>query len=214
MKSITAVLGILLLGGLFVMVAAIYSSSAASAADSVSVAPKGAKRAIFAGGCFWCMEKPFEVLDGVYAVTSGYVGGHKLNPTYKEVSAGITGHTEAVLVEYDPERVSYATLLEVFWRNVDPTDAGGQFCDRGSQYRTGIFPTDDEQAKLARASRDELNASDVLPHPVVTEITPAGTFWPAEGYHQDYYKENPVRYKFYRYNCGRDQRLEELWGTK
>lgn len=169
-------------------------------------------RATFAGGCFWCMEPPFDALDGVISTTSGYTGGQKQNPTYKEVSAGVTGHTEAVQVIYDPRKISYAQLLEVFWRNIDPTTADRQFCDSGSQYRTGIFYHDEEQKRLAEESKRTLEKSGRLGQPIVTEITAAPEFYPAEEYHQDYYKKNPVRYKFYRYNCGRDQRLEELWG--
>ena len=169
-------------------------------------------RATFAGGCFWCMEPPFDKLDGVISTTSGYTGGQKQNPTYKEVSAGVTGHTEAVQVIYDPRKIDYAQLLEVFWCNIDPTTADRQFCDSGSQYRTGIFYHDEEQKRLAEESKQAVEKSGRLGQPIVTEITPASEFYPAEEYHQDYYKKNPLRYKFYRYNCGRDQRLEELWG--
>jgi methionine-S-sulfoxide reductase len=171
-------------------------------------------RAIFAGGCFWCMEPPFEKLDGVQAVVSGYIGGQKDNPSYAEVSAGMTGHAEAVEITYDPAKISYEQLLEVFWRNVDPTDAQGQFVDRGNQYRSGIFYLDDEQKRLAEASRDRLAQSGRFDRPIVTEIVAAGQFFPAEDYHQDYYKENPVRYKFYRYNSGRDQFLDRVWGDQ
>ena len=171
-------------------------------------------KAIFAGGCFWCMEPPFEKLDGVQAVVSGYIGGHKENPTYKEVSGGMTGHTEAVEVTYDPAKISYDQLLEVFWMNVDPTDARGQFVDRGSQYRTGIFYLDVEQKQLAEASKERLGKSGRFDSPIVTEITAATTFYPAEDYHQDYYKENSVNYSFYRYNSGRDQYLKKVWGKK
>jgi peptide-methionine (S)-S-oxide reductase len=169
-------------------------------------------KATFAGGCFWCMEPPYDKLDGVVSTTSGYIGGHTKKPTYDAVSAGGTGHAEAVEVVYDPARVSYAKLLEVFWRNVDPTVRERQFCDVGDQYRTAIFYHDAEQKRLAEASRVALEKSKPFPQPIVTEIVPAGTFTPAEAYHQDYYRKNPVRYKFYRYTCGRDQRLEELWG--
>ncbi len=170
-------------------------------------------QAIFAGGCFWCMEKPFDQLEGVISTTSGYTGGQKANPTYKEVSSGGTGHAEAVQVVYDPERVSYKKLLEVFWQNVDPLDAGGQFCDRGSQYRTGIFYDTDEQRRLAEQSKQELANSGKLKKPVVTEIVALQAFYPAEDYHQDYYRKNPLQYKFYRTSCGRDRRLSELWGS-
>lgn len=169
-------------------------------------------KAVFAGGCFWCMEHPYDELDGVISTTSGYIGGHKANPTYREVSSGTTGHTEAVQVVYDPAKVSYEKLLEVFWVNIDPTDAGGQFCDRGSQYRTGIFYETEQQRQLAEASKAALAKSKPFKEPLVTEITKAGTFYPAEDYHQDYYMKNPVRYKFYRTGCGRDARLKALWG--
>ncbi len=168
--------------------------------------------ATFAGGCFWCMEPPFDELDGVLSTTSGYIGGEKRDPTYKEVSAGGTGHTEAVQIAYDPEKISYEELLEVFWRNIDPTVEDRQFCDRGSQYRSGIFYHDEQQEKAARASKAALEKNKPFDEPIVTEITAAGTFYRAEEYHQDYYKKNPVRYKIYRYGCGRDKRLEELWG--
>ena len=170
-------------------------------------------QAIFAGGCFWCMEQPFDALDGVIETISGYTGGHVTKPTYKEVSGGKTGHTEAILITYDPEKVSYQQLLEVFWRNIDPLDDGGQFCDRGSQYRSEIFALNQEQDELARASKDKLDASGLLNRPVVTAISSASTFYPAEGYHQDYYQTNPVRYKYYKWNCGRQQRLDEIWKT-
>jgi len=179
-------------------------------------APAGAQpnlaKATFAGGCFWCMEHPYDELDGVVSTTSGYIGGHKANPTYREVSSGTTGHAEAVEVVYDPRKISYEKLLEVFWMNVDPTDAGGQFCDRGSQYRTGIFYYTDEQKRLAEASKAALAKSKPFKEPLVTEITKAATFYPAEEYHQDYYLKNPARYKYYRTGCGRDARLKALWG--
>ncbi len=170
------------------------------------------EKATFAGGCFWCMEPPFEKLPGVESVVSGYTGGFKVNPSYKEVSAGTTGHVEAVEVSYDPSRISYETLLHVFWRQVDPTDAGGQFVDRGSPYRSVIFYHTQNQKLLAEKSRVELQKSRRFTKPIVTEILPAGTFYPAEEYHQDYYKKNPVRYKFYRFNSGRDQFLAKVWG--
>jgi peptide-methionine (S)-S-oxide reductase len=168
-------------------------------------------RATFAGGCFWCMEPPFDKLDGVISTTSGYTGGHKENPTYEEVSSGTTGHAEAIQILYDPEKITYHQLLEVFWKNVDPTDGGGQFCDRGSQYRAAIFYHDDGQKRLAEQSKKALIESKDFKE-IATEITAASTFYPAEEYHQDYYRKNPVRYKFYRYGCGRDKRLKDLWG--
>ena len=172
------------------------------------------EKATFAGGCFWCMEPPFEKLDGVKAVISGYTGGSKVNPTYEEVSSGSTGHVEAVEVIYDPAKVSYQKLLDVFWRQVNPTDGGGQYVDRGSSYLTGIFYHSDEQERLAEASKQALERSGRYDRPIVTPIRPAGPFYRAEAYHQDYYKKNPIRYKFYRYNSGRDQYLERIWGKE
>jgi len=174
----------------------------------------GAVVATFAGGCFWCMESPYDKLEGVLSTTAGYIGGNKAEPTYKEVSAGNTGHAEAVQVLYDPNKVSYEKLLEVFWRNIDPTTPDRQFCDRGNQYRTGIFYHGEEQRRAAQASKSALEQNKPFPAPIVTEIVRAGRFYPAEDYHQDFYVKNPLRYKFYRLNCGRDKRLEELWGDK
>jgi peptide methionine sulfoxide reductase msrA/msrB len=168
--------------------------------------------AVFAGGCFWCMESPFEKIEGVSAVISGYTGGTKENPTYQEVSAGTSGHLEAVQVRFDPTKVSYARLLDVFWRQVDPTDAGGQFVDRGSQYRSAIFYANDEQKRLAEESKAKLAGSRRFTKPLATEILPAGKFWPAEDYHQDYYEKNPIRYKYYRWGSGRDEFLDKAWG--
>ena len=173
--------------------------------------PEGKAVAYFAGGCFWCMEGPFEALEGVESVLSGYTDGERPHPTYEQVSSGRTGHAEAVRVLYDPQVVGYEKLLEVFWHNVDPTDAGGQFCDRGSQYRTGIYPVDAEQRRAAEASKAAIAAE--LDEPVVTAITDAGPFWIAEDYHQDYYRTHPTRYRQYRSGCGRDDRLRELWGS-
>ena len=175
-------------------------------------APANTAKATFAGGCFWCMEPPFEALDGVVSVTSGYTGGAKDRPTYEEVSGGGTGHAESVEIAYDPAKVSYQTLLDVFWHNVDPTTLDRQFCDKGRQYRTAIFYHDDTQKRLAEESKAALERAGKLPGPIVTEIVPAGPFWPAEEYHQDYYEKNPIRYRYYRYGCGRDARLRELWG--
>jgi peptide-methionine (S)-S-oxide reductase len=168
--------------------------------------------ATFAGGCFWCMEPPFDKLDGVVSTTSGYTGGQTKNPSYEEVSSGVTGHAESVQVVFDPTKVSYTQLLEVFWHNVDPLTPAAQFCDHGSQYRTAIFYHGEEQKRLAEASKKALEQSGRFTKPIVTEIVPAGEFYKAEEYHQDYYLNNPVRYKFYRYNCGRDAVLEQLWG--
>jgi peptide methionine sulfoxide reductase msrA/msrB len=170
------------------------------------------KKATFAGGCFWCVESDFEKVDGVVAAVSGYAGGHKDNPTYREVSAGGTGHTEVVQVYYDPTKTSYDQLLNVFWRQVNPTDAGGQFVDRGDQYRTAIFYHDEEQKLQAEESKRKLQASGRFDKPIVTEIVPLTKFYQAEDYHQDYYKKSALRYKFYRYNSGRDQFLEKTWG--
>jgi peptide-methionine (S)-S-oxide reductase len=169
--------------------------------------------AIFAGGCFWCMEPPFDKVDGVISTTSGYTGGAKVDPSYEEVSSGRTGHYEALQVEYDPARVTYQRLLEVFWRNIDPLDADGQFCDKGGQYRSAIFVADNEQRALAEASKAALEKSGKLVGRIVTKILPATTFYPAEAEHQDYYRKNPVRYAYYRWTCGRDRRLEQLWGA-
>ena len=169
-------------------------------------------KATFAGGCFWCMEPPFDQLEGVVSTTSGYTGGRKSEPTYREVVAGGTGHAEAVQVLYDPKKITYAELLEVFWRNIDPTTPNRQFCDRGHQYRTAVFYPDPEQKRLAVESKQRIESSKKLDGPIVTEITEVGAFWPAEEYHQDYYKKKPTRYKYYRYRCGRDRRLNELWG--
>lgn len=172
---------------------------------------KKQEKATFAGGCFWCMEHPFETLKGVISTTSGYTGGHKENPTYEEVSAGTTGHAEAVEVIYDPTQVSYAKLLDVFWMNIDPTVTNRQFVDVGSQYRAAIFYHNEEQKKLAEESKEQLDKSGRFDKPIVTEITPASVFYPAEEYHQDYYNKNPIRYKLYRYGSGRDQFLNKVW---
>jgi len=170
--------------------------------------------ATFAGGCFWCIEADFEKVEGVLTVTSGYTGGHVANPTYKQVSAGGTGHAEAVRVVYDPAVVTYEELLDVFWHNIDPTVRNRQFCDVGDQYRSGIFYHDEAQREAAERSRAELEKSKPFPQPIVTEITAATAFYPAEAYHQDYAKKNPIRYAYYRKACGRDSRLAELWGDE
>ena len=168
--------------------------------------------AIFAGGCFWCVEQDFEKLDGVLEVESGYTGGRTANPTYEQVGRGVTGHVEAVRVIYDPTRITYPQLVAYFWRHIDPTAKNRQFCDTGAEYRSVIFWATEGERAAAEASRDALVSTGRFPA-VHTEILPATTFWMAEEYHQDYYKKNPIRYKFYRYNCGRDQRLEEIWGA-
>lgn len=169
------------------------------------------KTATFAGGCFWCVESDFEKVDGVIEAVSGYTGGDELNPTYKQVSAGGTGHTEAIQVTYDPDKITYKELLDILWRHMDPTDAGGQFVDRGSQYRPAIFYHNEEQKRIAEESRAELEKSGRFSKPIATEIVPLTKFYPAEEYHQDYYSKNPLRYKMYRYGSGRDQFLESKW---
>ena len=174
--------------------------------------PQRTETAVFAGGCFWCTESDFEKVDGVIDAVSGYTGGRVANPSYEQVSAGGTGHVEAVKVIYDPDKVSYAQLIDVFWRHVDPTDRGGQFVDRGSQYRSVIFYSGEEQRQLAEASKKELEQSGRFAKPIVTEILPLGPFYEAEGYHQDYYKKNPIRYNFYRAGSGRDQFIDKVWG--
>ena len=168
--------------------------------------------ATFAGGCFWCMQHPFDELPGVISTTVGYTGGTEDKPTYAQVSAGATGHTEAIQVQFDPNVINYKELLDVYWRNTDPTTPNRQFCDIGSQYRPAIFYHDANQQKLAEASKVELEQSKSFPENIVTEITPASAFWVAEEYHQNYYIKNPIRYKYYRFGCGRDQRLAALWG--
>ncbi|OGT78564.1 MAG: peptide-methionine (S)-S-oxide reductase [Gammaproteobacteria bacterium RIFCSPLOWO2_02_FULL_56_15] len=166
--------------------------------------------AIFAGGCFWCMEPPFDKLEGVISTTSGYTGGELANPSYEQVSDGQTGHYESLRVEYDPEKIRYQDLLEVYWRNIDPFDNTGQFCDHGQQYLSAIFYQDREQEKQAKNSKDAVQQKAGESHTVVTRLIPAKEFYPAEDYHQDYYLKNPVRYKYYRYGCGRDKRLEDV----
>ena len=170
--------------------------------------------ATFAGGCFWCVESDFDAVPGVVETISGYTGGTVDNPTYKQVTAGGTGHREAVQIRYDPKQVSYERLLHVFWRSVDPTDDGGQFCDRGESYQTAVFVGNEEERRLAEASREALEQSAVLDAPLVTPVEAAREFYPAENYHQDYYTKNPVRYRFYRFSCGRDSRVQQVWGNQ
>jgi peptide-methionine (S)-S-oxide reductase len=172
------------------------------------------EKATFAGGCFWCMEEAFDKVDGVISTTSGYTGGTKVNPTYEEVSAGGTGHAESVDVVYDPAKVTYERLLDVFWHNVDPTTPDRQFCDRGDQYRSAIFYRNETQKRLAEDSKRAIEASGRLAAPIATQIVPATAFYPAEEYHQDYYEKNPLRYKFYKSGCGREKRLQQLWGDE
>jgi peptide-methionine (S)-S-oxide reductase len=169
-------------------------------------------KAYFAGGCFWCMEEAFEKVDGVIAVVSGYMGGTVQNPSYEDVSSGRTGHAESVEVLYDPSKVTYNQLLEAFWRNVDPVTPNAQFCDHGTQYRAAIFYQNDQEKRFAEESKQAVEQSKRFNQPIVTQIVMASRFYTAEEYHQDFYKKNPIRYKFYKYNCGRAQRLDELWG--
>lgn len=193
--------------------AAIAAAATLAQAQSAAPAPSVAK-ATFAGGCFWCVEADFDKIEGVLLTTSGYIGGRLANPTYEQVSAGGTGHAEAVEVVFDPRKVSYAQLVEYFWRTVDPTVRDRQFCDIGSQYRTAIFVHDEAQRRVAEASKAALERTKPFKDPIVTGIAPATTFYPAEEYHQDYYRKNPLRYKFYRTNCGREARLKQLWGKQ
>lgn len=189
-------------------------SGAAPGADADAPAADGLAKATFAGGCFWCMEKPFDDLDGVVSTTSGYIAGHQENPTYRQVSSGQTGHTEAVEIVFDPSEVTFSELLDVFWRNIDPVAVNRQFCDAGSQYRSGIYFHDAEQQRLAEGTREALASSGRFDQPIATEIQQATIFYPAEEYHQDYYKKNPLRYNMYRNGCGRDRRLQQLWGDE
>jgi len=195
--------GISIIGGVLLMVV----TAQVNAATDVNT-----ETATFAGGCFWCMQHPFDELPGVISTTVGYIGGQEDKPRYAQVSAGNTGHAEAVQIVFEPKIISYSQLLDVYWRNTDPTTPNRQFCDVGNQYRPAIFYHDENQRKLADASKASLEQSKSFPENIVTEIIPAGTFWVAEEYHQNYYINNPVRYKYYRFSCGRDQRLKQLWG--
>jgi peptide-methionine (S)-S-oxide reductase len=199
---------------LLLIVILLFAGTGAGIAETKPV-DRGVKleKATFAGGCFWCMEAPFDKLPGVVSVTAGYTGGQVKNPTYEEVSAGGTGHAEAVQIVYDPAIIGYNKLLEVFWHNIDPTVKDRQFCDRGNQYRSAIFYENGEQHRLAIQSKVALEKNKPFGDPIVTEIVPAGEFYPAEEYHQHYYKKNPIRYTYYRTSCGRDRRLKELWGS-
>ncbi len=209
LRVLRAILRVLRVQSLSVSLALIVFGSPFAWADETSHS-----RATFAGGCFWCMEPPYDRLDGVVETISGFSGGHVSNPAYQDVVRGGTGHREVVQVIYDPDVVDYDTLLQVFWRNIDPLDDGGQFCDRGSAYRTAIFAHGPEQSSKARASLDELNYSGRFDEPIVTPIIEFENFYAAEDYHQGYYQTNPVRYRYYRWRCGRDARLEELWGDQ
>ena len=200
------------------LVASLVSSIGLSAVvvslDGPSKSKPGIETAVFAGGCFWCTESDFDKVKGVVSTTSGYIGGSVRNPTYEQVSAGVTGHTEAVEVKFDTKKISYAQLLKYFWLSIDPLTPNRQFCDSGSQYRSGIFYTSESQKKQALASKKSLDDSKIFKQPIVTEITAATTFYPAEDYHQDYHTNNPIRYSYYRNGCGRDDRLKQLWGNK
>ncbi len=184
----------------------------ARASENAAASDAGLERATFAGGCFWCMVPPFDRLKGVLSVTSGYTGGHAENPTYQQVSAGGTGHAEAVQILYDPDQISYEKLLEVFWHNIDPVAINRQFCDFGDPYRSEIFYHSEKQKHLAEQSKAAIEQSGLFREPIATKMTPASAFYKAEAYHQDFYKKSPIRYKFYRFLCGRDQRLDDLWG--
>ena len=192
--------------GSWVTVGTVAAETATESTDSVQVA-----RAIFAGGCFWCMEPPYDNLDGVLSTVSGYIGGHVKNPTYKQVSSGQSGHIEAVQISYDPDKISFEALLDVYWPNIDPTRDDGQFCDSGSQYRPALFYLDARQKMQIETSLIRVRENKPFADPIRVAVLPATEFYPAEDYHQDYYIKNPFRYKFYRYACGRDQRLQELW---
>jgi peptide-methionine (S)-S-oxide reductase len=205
--------GILILAGASLLSFTRLSATGATPAPTKPSQARPVEHATFAGGCFWCMEPPFESLPGVLSVTSGYSGGPEKSPTYSQVSSGLTGHAEAVDIVFDPTTISYERLLEVYWRNIDPTQRGGQFCDRGSQYRSAIFYRTPQQKTLAERSRDAIVRSGRLKAPVVTEVANFRAFFAAEEYHQDYYKKNPDHYHAYRKGCGRDERLQALWGS-
>ena len=215
-QTLVFLAGSALIAGLTLSACGAADSGAAPAPSPEETAAKIADgelaKATFAGGCFWCMEPPFDKLDGVVSTISGYTAGEQKNPTYQQVSRGTTGHTEAVQIVFDPAKISYAELLDVFWRNIDPVAVDRQFCDGGSQYRTGVYTHDAEQLRLAQETKQALVDSKRFDKPIATEIQAATEFYPAEDYHQDYYLKNPVRYKGYRLGCGRDRRLQELWG--
>ena len=200
--------------GLFLV--SLLAVGVAGAANDAKPGADGRKleKATVAGGCFWCMEEALDKVDGVVSTTSGYTGGRTKNPTYEDVSAGGTGHAEAVEILYDPTKVTYARILDVFWRNIDPTTPNAQFCDHGNQYRSAIFYHDETQKRPAEESKKKLTQSKSFKEPIATEIAPASEFYAAEEYHQNFYEKNPLRYKVYKFNCGRTQRLQELWGSK
>lgn len=203
--------GLPLLVGLLIFAT---GSQAQTASPTSAAPPANTAKATFAGGCFWCVESDFDKVAGVISTTSGYTGGTTVNPTYEQVSANLTRHAEAVEIVYDPKKVSYEQLVSHYWRTIDPTVKNQQFCDVGAHYRTAIYAHGPEQLKIAQASRAALEKSKPFKETVVTEVVPAGPFYPAEDYHQDYYKKNPVRYRYYRASCGRDARLQQLWGDK
>lgn len=200
-------LRVFLLGALVLCGAGLFVDSRESVAASNASA-----KAYFAGGCFWCMEEAFEKVDGVIAAVSGYMGGTVANPSYDDVSSGRTGHAESVEIQYDPSKVTYTQLIEAFWRNVDPVTPNAQFCDHGTQYRAAIFYQNEQEKRIAEDSKQAIEQSKRFTQPIVTQIVAASQFFTAEDYHQDFYKKNPIRYKFYKYNCGRAQRLDDLWG--
>ena len=209
-KRSVAILTLVCLYVLFYWVLPVHAQDLSQ--SSFQNSPTATAKATFAGGCFWCMEKPFDEVQGVVSTTSGYTGGQQPNPTYDQVSAGTTGHAEAVQVAYDPTQVSYEKLLDVFWHNVDPVDTGGQFCDRGNQYRSSVFYQDKDQQDIAEQSKTEI--SQQLPQPIATEVVEASKFYPAEDYHQNFYQTHSAKYRFYRFACGRDRRLAEVWGDE
>lgn len=207
-------LSILTFAALLLIACGPRDSTSANGSATAQTLTAGQEEATFAGGCFWCMVAPFVDLPGVASVTSGYSGGKIANPTYEQVSTGSTGHAEVVQIVFDPKKVSYEKLLAIFWRSIDPTDAAGQFCDIGTQYRTAVFYHGDAQKKAAETSRDALAASGVLEAPIATEITAASPFYPAEEYHQDYFRKQEMRYQMYRASCGRDSKLKQLYGAQ
>ena len=196
----------------FLAALGLLAAAPASSQAPASTAKPATAKATFAGGCFWCVEEIYDKVPGVISTVSGYMGGVQKNPTYEQVSSGRTGHAEVVQVEYDPSKVTYDRLVEIFWRNIDPTQKDGQFCDHGPHYRSAIFYHNDEQKRLAEASRLNLSKNKPFKGEIVTEITKAAEFYPAEGYHQDFHTKSPTRYKFYKSGCGRDARLQQLWG--
>ncbi len=203
------------IAGLAIAALAIFAGPALTQTSAPQIKPaEGSEVATFAGGCFWCVESDFDKVDGVLSTVSGFMGGTTANPSYKQVTAGNTGHLEVVQITFDPKTVSYAKLVDYFWRHVDAYDAGGQFCDRGDSYATAIFTHTPEQKKIATASKAALEKNGPLKQPIATTLRDAGPFTPAEEYHQDYYKKNPIRYNYYRAGCGRDARIEVIWGKK